>query len=67
MGRFLELHIGNDDLPRSATAETNGGQFTSSLVSLVSREIDRDDVFLVSKKWTRDVAVADQNLLFYTC
>ena len=59
MGRILELHTSEDDQSRSATKKTSRGQIRKPLVSWDPLEIDRNDVFLATKKGASDVAVKD--------
>ena len=56
--RVLELHTGDDSISRSATVKTHRGVLKRPLVSLVPLEIDRQDVFLVTKNRAGDVAVS---------
>ena len=61
LGRDLELHTGDDRISRSATVKTHRGVQKRPLVSLVLLEIDRQDVFLVTKNSAGDVAVTLEN------
>ena len=61
LGRVLQLHTGDGSISRSARVKTHRGVLKRPLVSLVPLEIDRQDVFLVTKNRAGDVAVRLEN------
>ena len=66
MGRILEIHIGDDEVSRSATVKNNRKKFQKQPANLVRLAIDSIDMIVATKNMAGDVAVGDWKILRHT-